>query len=208
MFYFRLFVLCIILYILFLYTIQFYFLCHYILLLSSAMIVQKKAGTAGFFRSLIPVYMILVCLKLEDLISVDTVALSMTFHSQLTFCDSQIFPCLFAMASADIEPARFHLDPVDFHKSCIFVWQTGPYPVLTFQFFGRKQVLWCHKTAVHPRRLDQFLKFDPETACDLAKYSERGIRCPSLDLCQHALADTGLLCDLVKTHAFGFADSF
>ena len=146
------------------------------------MIIKEKASATGFLAACIFIYMLLVGLKFKYLVFMNAITLPVAFHCQFSFRDRQILPCLFAMASADINPARLHFDPVYLYKSCVFIRQTGPYPVLPFQLFGRQQFLWSYKETVFPGRLYQLLKFDSKSTCDLSEYAKRGIGSPSLYL--------------------------
>ena len=166
------------------------------------MIIKEKASTAGLFPTLIPVYMILVCLKFEHLIFSNLTALSMTFYSQHTFRHNQILARLLTMTSTHINTAGLNFDPIHFYKACIFIRQAGPDTVLSFQFLGRKQFFRCHETTVYSRRLDQFLEFDSKTAGDLSKYSKLWISRSSFNLCQHTFADASLFCCLIQAHTF------
>ena len=126
--------------------------------------------------------MLLVGLKFKYLVFMNAITLPVAFHCQFSFRDRQILPCLFAMASADINPARLHFDPVYLYKSCVFIRQTGPYPVLPFQLFGRQQFLWSYKETVFPGRLYQLLKFDSKSTCDLSEYAKRDWQSLSLSV--------------------------
>ena len=90
------------------------------------MIIKEKASATGFLAACIFIYMLLVGFKFKYLVFMNAITLSVAFHCQFSFRDRQILPCLFAMASADINPARLHFDPVYLYKSCVFIWQTVP----------------------------------------------------------------------------------
>ena len=131
------------------YIVHFVSVCYYVLfVLPFRFLITvfrdnqgKKQVQQAFSPLSFPVYMILVCLNLNNLIFSNLTALSMTFYSQHTFRHNQILAGLLTMTSTHINTARLNFDPIHFYKACIFIRQAGPDTVLSFQFLGRNAVL-------------------------------------------------------------------
>ena len=149
----------------------------------------------------------LVGLEFERLLPPDALHMAAALHGQLAVRDGQIFARVFAVCAAHVHAARLDVDAVDLDQPGILIRKAGPDTVLPLDLLGRDERFRLHQAEILPRRLDQALKLDAQTARDLAEHTEGRVCRALFDLCEHALAHAGLLGRLLQTHRLGLADA-